>query len=644
MSTLAFNGIDARTGEYLLSLDDAELVAMACGEQLDAASLGELKYRKAQAETGHYGVTEGVDVRDLSQTGWGVVFAATRPESPEAAAQAAIREALQPLLELRRTQATRQDERLFRVYAGPDGLRPGEGKQKFLARHGAGPGPADPKKVPYYLLLVGDPGALPYRVQQQLGVQRAVGRLHFDTVEEYAAYARSVVAAETGGLALPRRASFFGVANPDDGATQASARHLVAPLADSLAAEPRFAGWEIERCVAEQATRGALADRLAGREAPALLFAASHGMGFPKGDPLQVPHQGALLCQEWPGPRQWKGKIPEEHYLAGDHLSSDVNLLGNISFLFACYGAGSPELDEFSQQAFKERAAIAPHAFVAGLPRAMLNRPRGGALAVVGHVERAWGHSFLWEGSGEGGRLGRQIAVFESAMRALMGGMPVGAAMEYFHERYAELASDLAAQLEERDAGIEVDEYALAAMWTASNDARGYAILGDPAVRLPVVDGEGARAREDVGPVVVTGAPGAAAEPALGSYGIVDRLLGNEKAAAEPSTIERFVARIGETLGKALDEATTLEVSTYVADDLGATRFEGGKVVGGELRAYTRVSLDGDTVVCLPKAESERDQQLLDMHAAMVRHAQQARADLLATLVQAASSLAGLGK
>jgi hypothetical protein len=200
---------------------------------------------------------------------------------------------------------------------------------------------------------------------------------------------------------------------------------------------------------------------------------ASHGAGYPSGDTEQREWQGALVSQEWGGPLL-PGSLSRDMLFGAADLDPAARLDGLIAFLFACYGAGTPETDHFLPEEVTGTSRIAPAAFTARLAQRMLAQ---GATAVIGHVERAWTHSFLTP------LAGAQQTVFSHLFSSLVGGDRLGAAMETFNERYAQLAAHLHSErTRPRDAAGREDKIAF--LWTASTDARNYVVIGDPAVRL----------------------------------------------------------------------------------------------------------------------------------------------------------------
>jgi len=458
------NGIDGSTGGYLApALDPAQLMERAAGRHGGAEDKD--MHDLAERQKAVFGVGYGIDPLRIDSCGWGVLFAAG--ESP------AVLAALQPLLDWRRAQGGCQ----VRVFAGQEGYRPGMRSETVLAEHGSAPGqPADPAQVPYYLLIVGEPSAIPFAFQYELGLQYAVGRIAFDSAAQYASYARTVVQAEQGRLRRSRTAAFFGPGNPDDEATLLSSEHLVRPLAALV--KQRTREWEVGIYAGADAERQRLAGLVAA--GPALLFAASHGVGFPSGHAQQARHQGALLCQDWPGPLEHIGELPPAFYFSADDADGGAAPAGLVAMLFACFGAGTPAYDDFPEPGERRPQRLAPAPMVAPLVKALLGHPDGGALAVVGHVDRAWGWSFFWPGT-----RGAQLAGFRDALLPLMAGQPVGHAVNGFRLRHGELAARLALSLAEIRNGKRIaDAEQLAGMWTAYADARNYLVMGDPAVRV----------------------------------------------------------------------------------------------------------------------------------------------------------------
>lgn len=458
------NGIDATTGGYLLpAMTPAEVAALVCSETPDADRLGALIKVTNALTSDHLGPPFDIDILDIAQAGWGLVYHAD--EDP------GVKAALAPLLACRAEQVSDAERLKVLEY------RTGESRQRWLARHGVAAGNIDPTRVPFYLLLVGSPSKIPFGFCRELAVEYAVGLLSFDTPAEYAAYAASVVAVEANEIKpRSRQVTFFAPRHGFDAATQLSADRLVKPLSEgALAGRVRC---RFESIRGDAATHEAITEVLARQDAraPGFLFTASHGMGFPLGHADQRAQQGALLCQNWAGPKA--GAIARSHYFAAADVPDSANVAGLFVFMFACFGGGTPARDRFAHKPGTPPPALAEAAFAAALPQRLLAHPGGGALGCIAHVDRAWNHSIVQAGAGP------QLIPFENAIGNVLAGKPIGLALKDFNERFAAWSVSLAGMLEQIDDGANIPAVQLATAWIQRNDAEGYALFGDPAARL----------------------------------------------------------------------------------------------------------------------------------------------------------------
>lgn len=466
---LGFSGIDLETGQLILDpLSDEELGKILLS--LDARDWRDRREER-ELEGWHEAFTSpkvdrrpaaDVDPLSLASSGWGVIF----PEnlSPE------VRDHLQPLLDHRREQATRWNDSFYKELV----YEPGDTEQKFTNRHKVETGPVDPAKgLPYYLMIVGSPTEIPHSFQYLLDVQFGVGRLYFDDPKDYGRYAKSVIEAERGRHHIRPEMTLFSVAG--DNTTRIMANSFVDALYSSLRRDrPEWTFRHIR-----EGSKESLRQILGGPETPALLLTAAHGLACKKDHPRQHACQGAILCQDWP----WASRPDSKHYFSAADLDDQASVHGSIVFIFGCYSAGTPRLNNFpevAKRAMSNRAHdpnVASEPFISALSQRLLAHPNGSALAVLGHVDRAWTRSF-------GGSAGHGFTHIESLFKNLLDGHPVGSGMDWMHERFAEQSTRLTNIMNPHGERHEAKAAEVARLWRANNDARNFVVLGDPAVRL----------------------------------------------------------------------------------------------------------------------------------------------------------------
>ena len=482
----------------------------------------------------------------LEDLGWGVIFPAVTArveDMAKAEAIEAIREALGELLVHRQREAGRKNPKYYREFTGSDGHRAGEDVQSFLRRHGASFSTAGPDKMPHYLLLVGDPETIPFEFQYGLAARGSVGRIHFETLEEYASYARSVVTAESGAFALHRHAAIFNGVKGEDPLVKITEESLIQPLLAQMSRSTELdQEWSVT--LEEHADKREVQELFGGRRTPALLFSAARDRHFPANHARQLAEQGSVLFGEIASPMR---KQPgADQILTADDVADDARLLGSIVFLFGCYSAGTPRFDNFYRLLGTEAAReLAPKSFLSRLCQRLLGHPGGGALAVLGHVDNLWVYSFKDSSSAanEGSKL------FFHVLYRLMRGHTVGSAMDVLGTRYAQLASALVDDLLQND-GVDPsrrkpDPRRQAQEITRAIDARNYIILGDPAARLPL-DGPLVEERPVIAPIEPLTAPAArstAPDPdALLVFNGIDGATGRYAFAAV--TLQSMLAQI----------------------------------------------------------------------------------------------------
>ena len=199
--------------------------------------------------------------------------------------------------------------------------------------------------------------------------------------------------------------------------------------------------------------------------------------GLPAGHADQRAQQGALVCQDWAGPRA--GSIARGQYFAASRRAGRRRGRGHVRvrlrLLRRRHARARPLRAHARRGAAEARRGSRSRP---RCPQRLLAHPGGGALGCIAHVERAWGDSIVESGAGP------QLIPFENAIGNILAGKPIGLALKDFNERFAALSVSLAGLLEQIGDGLIVPDRQLAKAWIQRNDAEGYALFGDPAARL----------------------------------------------------------------------------------------------------------------------------------------------------------------
>ncbi len=356
---------------------------------------------------------------------------------------------------------------------------------------------------PRYLLILGDLDQVSLDTQQVLAQDGLPGRLAFATDDGYGAYVDKVLAWQREPSRQDRARALFYTVHDGTSATTAGHSKLIQPCHDRCARTARDKARAFPASAVEaHGARTPNPDDFLGLAAirhPSVLLSMSHGLGPPRRrswSPAEArEHQGAM-------------SFGTEGALAARDVASAPFLPGGLWIYFACFGAGTPRTSAYhhwlEMLAHHGMADLGPVSatlrgldqgggFVSGLAKAALANPNG-PLAVLGHIDLAWSYSYEELRVGNDQRItgSNRSLNFYNLMTKLVAGERAGAASLALKLQIDAVSAELnthydrCKQAGAAEGATPADMLALGNLWMLHQDLRGYALLGDPAVQLPL--------------------------------------------------------------------------------------------------------------------------------------------------------------
>jgi hypothetical protein len=469
----------------------------------DAAELavpgGEGRARRREDLDGHL-IDRGGDPNDLRQQGWCVI-------APAGECGDRYLAAMRPLIEHRAAELGRDWQSLVRRFPGP--LSDAQVSFEHAcdwAREAVDLPALRDREIPWYRLLLGDLHEIPCTVQQALCECGPTGRLAFDRLEQYEAYAAKVLAWEQKPSSAPRGDAIFYTADDGSPAIEQGHAAIMEPNRRLLHQDCDVDDAEARELIVRRTDTGSADEllSLATGDVPGVLVTLSHGEG--------APVRGWASSQEQ---RRFQGGLclGRSGRLYGDDLAQRAFLPGGVWFMQACFGAGTPARSQYAEllpahhtlRGVGDILGLAGSSyprpgwqpFVAALPRAVLSNPDG-PLAVIGNVDLAWTYGFTDEPAMASMYPGRPRNSTHAWLADKIGyclrHRRVGVAMQSLTRARERVHTEIInADRSMTRAGSASKRQLFAAQrgraWMQRADLANRLLLGDPAVRLPLAPG-----------------------------------------------------------------------------------------------------------------------------------------------------------